>query len=275
MRDGFSGGAGTKLLTRGAQFSLSPRPSPQTLHRASWGPTGGPSEHPSDWQSQQGPAWLLVTVLRAFHAFHGPAFHGEPCPQVPSVPHQADHGALPHSQAGPPQPQGQPWDGAVSVTHRAVTTGTQAGLGDLSGSPWEWSSSGNLRECLVCVLEKQTPVLWSCRGECAQTSSSEQSQSNRQDSGEPCSIPAGLLHPRQQEQGSEPQEQGEDDEGDGCSPEGRPVPLEPGWSLGWDHVGEVQHVPQRPAHVGAPRLPRGEGMGLVLQEITAATSPFC
>lgn len=119
-------------------------------------------------------------------------------PGVPCAPPGWPWGTAPQPGC-PPQPQGQPWDGAVSVTHRAVTAGTQAGLGDLSGSPWEWSSSGNLRECLVCVLEKQTPVLWSCRGECAQTSSSEQSQSNRQDSGEPCSIPAGLLHPQQQE----------------------------------------------------------------------------
>lgn len=84
---------------------------------------------------------------------------------------------------------------------------------------------------------------------------------------QPWSVPAGLpntarlLQPQQQEQGSEPQDEGEDDEGDGCSPQGRPVPLQAGWSLSWDHVGEVQHVPQRPAHVGFPRLPQERGRG--------------
>jgi len=33
------------------------------------------------------------------------------------------------------------------------------------------------------------------------------------------------------------------------------VPLHPRRNLRWDHVGEVQHVAQRPADVRAPRLP--------------------
>ena len=78
---------------------------------------------------------------------------------------------------------------------------------------------------------------------------------------------AGLLPPQEQEQGSKPQGKGEDDEGDGCSPQGRNMPLHPHRSLRRDHVGEVQHVAQRPADISAPCLPEEKGDDeLALQE---------